>query len=57
MIIEAIKWPLAKESDSDESEDEIEPAKVNTIARFFQTFVEQGTNLYLNLNIYKESNY
>ncbi len=56
MIIEAIKWPLDKELDSDESEEELEPAKVNTAAKFFQTFVEQGTNLYKNLNIYNKGN-
>ncbi|KAK0149957.1 hypothetical protein N1851_009281 [Merluccius polli] len=43
MIIEAIKWPLAKENDSDDSEDDIAPATVSAIARFFQTFVEQAS--------------
>ncbi|KAK0136708.1 hypothetical protein N1851_027115 [Merluccius polli] len=43
MIIEAIKWPLAKENDSDDSEDDIAPATVSAIAMFFQTFVEQAS--------------
>ena len=51
MIIEAIKWPLAK-NNSDDSEDDIAPATVSAIARFFQTFIEQGSSLHINLNIY-----
>ena len=55
MIIEAIKWPLAKNNDdSDDSEDDIAPATVSAIARFFQTFIEQGTSLHINLNIYSK---
>lgn len=59
MIIEAIKWPLAKEKGSDatehgsdDSEDEVAPAAVSAIAKFFKTFVEQGTCFHINLNIY-----
>lgn len=43
MILEAIQWPLAKEDSSDDSGDEVEPAKNSAIQGFFRTFVEQGT--------------
>ena len=44
MVLESITWPPSKQTDIDDSDDEISDGKVSLISGFLRTFVEEGTS-------------
>ena len=44
MVLESITWPPSKQTDIDDTDDEISDGKVSLISGFLRTFVEEGTS-------------
>ena len=44
MVLESITWPPSKQTDIDDSDDEISDGTVSLISGFLRTFVEEGTS-------------